>query len=351
MGLILKLGAAALAAALCHAAAAETIRLATWDPALTRDGPGLLLRDMARKDAQIDAALAVLTEARADVILLTGLDWDHDGQAPDALIARLAAAGLDYPHHFAPRPNSGMATGLDLNGDGRFGTPDDAQGYGRFSGQNGMAILSRLPLGPAQDFSATLWRDLPGNLLDAPPEVAAIQRLSSTGHWDVAVQTTSGPLHLLAWSGSPPVFGGKTDRNARRNHDETAFWTAYLDSALPFSPPDAPFVIIGKANLDPEDGDGRHQAIRALLNDPRLQDPRPRSTGGPLTGLPGKGDPALDTGHWPGRDLALRVSYILPAAGLSIHDSGVLWPAEGVLADTVVTASPHRLVWVDVEMR
>ncbi|MEG4641487.1 hypothetical protein VB636_01215, partial [Paracoccus sp. APAP_BH8] len=46
----------------------------------------------------------VLAETRPDILLLTHFDWDHDGRALDAFAARLAEAGLDYPHRFA---NSG----------------------------------------------------------------------------------------------------------------------------------------------------------------------------------------------------------------------------------------------------
>ncbi|MEG4641853.1 UDP-galactopyranose mutase, partial [Paracoccus sp. APAP_BH8] len=50
-------------------------------------------------------------ETRPDILLLTHFDWDHDGRALDAFAARLAEAGLDYPHRFATRPNSGSAAG------------------------------------------------------------------------------------------------------------------------------------------------------------------------------------------------------------------------------------------------
>ena len=38
-------------------------------------------------------------------------------------------------------------------------------------------------------------------------------------------------LHLLAHHPTPPVFDGPEDRNGRRNHDEAALWTAWLDGA------------------------------------------------------------------------------------------------------------------------
>jgi len=116
---------------------------------------------------------------------------------------------------------------------------------------------------------------------------------------------------------------------------------------------------LGDANLDPEDGAGLHEAIRDLLADPRLQDPRPASAGAAAAArLQGgantrqTGDPAQDTADWkdtpgPGN---LRVDYVLPSRDLKVTTSGVVWPAPGApLADAAGTASRHHLVWVDVQ--
>lgn len=328
-------------------AAAETLRIASFDPNLTRKGPGLLLRDIMKgKDPQVLAAAVVIAEIDPDVLLLTGIDWDHDSAALRAFAQLLARSGADYPHLFTAEPNSGKASGADLNRNGRLAEAEDSQGWGTFTGQNGMAILSRVPLGIVTDYSAMLWRDLPGNLIGdtLSSEAAAVQRLSDAGHWDVEI-LTSPPLHLLAYSASPPVFDGPEDRNGRRNHDETAFWMTHL--------PNAPFVLMGNANLDPEDGEGRPEAIRALLADPRLADPRPASEGARLAADPGQnGDPALDTADWPdGKPGNLRVTYVLPSAGLKVLEAGTFWPAPGQpLAAAAGAASPHRLVWVDLEM-
>lgn len=340
------LAGAALLAALGLAAQADPLRIATFSPDLSRDGPGLLLRDLGRKDAQIDTVVQVLAETRPDILLLTHFDWDYEDSALDAFAARLAQAGLDYPHRFAARPNSGMATGLDLNADGRLGTADDAQGFGTFSGQGGMAILSRHPIGPVKDYTDFLWRDLPDNLMPPlPEEVAAIRRLSSTAHWDAMVTVAGRPLHLLAMSATPPVFDGPEDLNGRRNHDELAFWLHHL--------PDGPFVLAGNLNLDPLDSEGRPEALARIMA--HVTDPLPRSAGGAAAkgGVNDghRGDPALDTGDWPDDKPPgnLRVDYVLPARPLKVLDSGVFWPAEGPLAKAALAASAHRLVWVDLD--
>ncbi|WP_413874265.1 endonuclease/exonuclease/phosphatase family protein [Albidovulum sp.] len=336
--------------------------MATFNADLTREGPGLLLRDiLTAKDPQVEAAAGVIAAVAPDVILLTGIDYDLDGAALAAFAARIGAGGAEYPHRLALRPNTGLATGLDLDGDGRLGGPGDAQGFGRFAGEGGMAVLSRLPLGQGVDYSALLWRDLPGNLMEGaglPEEVAAVQRLSTSGHWAVPVDLPGGgQITLLAWLATPPVFDGPEDRNGRRNHDEAAFWLRLLDGDLPFAAPAAPFVLLGDANLDPVDGEGRAEALLALLGDARLQDMRPESPGAATAARGGAnaqqtGPAALDTADWPDDPGPgnMRVDYVLPSAGLAVERAGVWWPAPGPAADQAAAASRHRLVFVDLRL-
>jgi hypothetical protein len=214
-----------------------------------------------------------------------------------------------------------------------------------------MAVLSRLPVDEAgvRDFSAFLWRDLPGSLSEDAPDLAAVQRLATTGFWDVPLVTEAGPLHLLAWHATPPVFDGPEDRNGRRNHDEAAFWQLLVDGKLPMPPPDAPFVLLGDANLDPADGEGRRTAIAALLAHPALQDAAPRGTHG-RSEAGQSGDPALDTAIYPEIG-GLRLDQVLPSANLVVTGAGVLWPADSEpLAGDLALASRHRPVWVDIAL-
>ena len=320
---------------------------------MSRKGPGLLLRDIAAgRDPQLRAVRRILDHAQADILLLTGIDWDYDGRALKALNKTLSRP---YPYLYAPQPNAGLASGVDLDGNGARDEPRDAQGYGRFRGQGGMALLSRLPIltEAARDFSTLLWRDLPKTSiasarLSAP--AAAVQRLSSNGHWDVPVALPDGQsLHLLAFAATPPVFDGPEDRNGWRNHDEAAFWLRYLDGDLSQAPPKAAFVLLGDFDIDPQDGEGRRAALRALLSDPRLQDAVPQSDGGKLAADAGhKGDPAQDTADFDGPG-NLRVDYVLPSSTLQRVGAGVIWPAPGdALADAAARASRHKLVWVDI---
>jgi len=222
----------------------------------------------------------------------------------------------------------------------------DAQGYGRFSGQGGMAILSRYPIrtDDVQDLSYLLWKDIPDALLpvtaDGPfpsADALAVQRLSTTGHWIVPIDAPQGRFDLLTFHASPPVFDGPEDRNGRRNHDEIRLWQQVLDGKIGTAPTHR-FVIAGDANLDPKDSDGIRSAIRNLLADARLQDVRPTGAAG------------TDTVDWadpvPGN---LRVDYVLPSTHWAVLDAGVMWPpADDPAAPTVVAASRHRLVWVDL---
>jgi hypothetical protein len=70
------------------------------------------------------------------------------------------------------------------------------------------------------------------------------------------------PLRLLAFYATPPVFDGPEDRNGRRNHDEAAFWLRLLEGDLPMQAPAAALRAVGQTNLDPQDGDGRREALR-----------------------------------------------------------------------------------------
>lgn len=334
---------------------AQDFRIATYGADLGRFGPGQLYGEISRAgDGKAMPVIEVLLALNADILLLTDIDYDAGGLALSALAARLGARGLNYPHLLALRPNSGVASGLDLDGDGTQGGPRDAIGYGRFAGAEAMALLSRYPIDRAnvRDFTTLLWRDLPGHLMPpAPPRVAQVQRLSSVGHWDVPVVLPGGRvLRVLAFSAGPPVFDGPEDRNGRRNHDEAALWLAYLDGKLPDPPPEGPLVLLGKSNLDPADGEGRQGAIRALLTHPRLQDPAPRGTSGRTE--PGQlGDPALDTALFDTGAGGLRTDILLPSRDLVLRGAGVLWPPDAdPFAQVLAAASRHRPVWADLSL-
>jgi hypothetical protein len=284
--------------------------------------------------------------AEADVLLLLDIDHDAELVALSALAGALGEMGAPYPHRVAPPPNTGRPTGHDLDGDGRNWRARDAHGFGLFRGDGGMALLSRHPIGAVRDVSALPWSALPGSAAAevTPPGALPALRLHSVGAWDVEILAPDGPLHLLVSHASPPVFDGPEDRNGLRNRDELRFWQLYLDGWSPEGAPfsAARFVLAGTFNVDPDRGEGRRAALRALLSHPSLSDPVPRRPGG-----------GTETADWaepaPGD---LRVDYILPSAGFEVTAAGVLWPEDaplmGIDATEAAAASDHRLVWVDL---
>ncbi|MEP5092206.1 MAG: endonuclease/exonuclease/phosphatase family protein [Paracoccaceae bacterium] len=339
----------------------DSLRVATFNTELGRDGPGLFLRDILRQeDPQIKAAARVIVEVAPDIIALQGIDYDLTGLGLNAFADVVAQTGQSYPYRFSLPSNRGSRTGLDMNGDGHVDGPDDAQGYGEFAGAGGMAILSKYPVleKKVQDLSQLLWRDLPDSLFpqfNGKPfpssKVHNVQRLSTSGHWVIPIVLPDDTvISIMAFHATPPVFDGPEDRNGRRNHDEILFWQRFLDGS--FGPaPQSRFVLLGDANLDPEDGDGRKGAIRALLSDQRLQDPLPRGEGRREIANPEQtGNPMLDTADWsdplPGN---LRVDYVLPSKDWDIEAAGVHWPVgQHGAAQDAKNASRHRLVWGDL---
>jgi len=326
---------------LAASAAADTLRVAYFHSGLGRDGPGLMLRALTvRPEAQSTAALDVMAAAGADILVLGDLDWDHGLAGLRALQAGLAERGRTYPYFAFPQPVSGIDSGFDLDGDGRLREPEDGLGYGRFTGDNGVAVLSMLPLGAPKLHHETLWaehRSLTGLV---PKGAETVLPLATSALWEVEV----AGFTLLVFALTAPVFDGPEDRNGKRNQDQIAF---LMTQAETLSRP----LLTGRINLDPLDGDGFRDTAQALLTSPRLQDPMPRSAGGEAMPNPSghQGDPGLDTVNWSDGPGALRVDYILPSRQVEISASGVLWPANGApLSETGEEAGQNRLVWVDI---
>lgn len=329
---------------LAQAAVGDQARLAYFDTELSRKGPGLLLRDILRgDDPQVQAVLALVDRAGADLIVLSGIDYDAEARAAHALNAAL---NTPYPHVVVPRPNSGVPTGLDLDGNGRLGEARDAQGYGRFSGAGGMVILSRLELaGQAHDFSDLLWAEAPDTAMLPSDRGRAVQRLSSVVHVIQPVRLGGTSVNIGIFRATTPVFDGPEDRNGRRNRDEVLFWKHVLDQEIAPVPP-GPLIVMGGANLDPDKGEGHREAIDTLLRDDRLHDAAPGHRDD-FTARPGNATMTVDWNDPVPGDM--RVDYILPSSELGTLDSGVLWPGpDAPLATTVQAASRHRLIWVDL---
>ena len=328
----------------------DTVRVATYNTHLARGEAGKLVEELRAGSAQVEAVIRVIKQADPDILFLNELDFDDKREALELFQERLSQAGVDYAFSFVAPVNTGRPTELDLTGDGKDYGPENAQGWGVFEGQFGMAILSRFPIASddIRTFAGVRWSEMPDNLypLDYYPEPALeVLRLSSKSHWDIPVLAGGKTIHLLASHPTPPVFDGDEDRNGRRNHDEIKFWSDYIDGkgwmlsdqgTEGGLKPDASFVVMGDLNNDPVEGDGRHDAITGLIGNERVQDPEPVGAAGQATSdFPEVGQ--------------LRVDYVLPSSDLTVSQAGVVWPAEDdPMLATVQSASDHRLVWVDL---
>lgn len=362
------------------------IRIATFNVSLHRQGAGQLVRSLATgKDQQARAIASVIQQVRPDVLLINEFDRDEQGRGLQLFLDLYLARGeagnqpIHYSARFHDAVNTGVDSGVDLDGDGETGGLGDNFGYGRFPGQYGMALLSRFPIRRSRTFRKFLWRDMPASLWPRhpeslksfyPPSTARLFRLSSKSHWDVSIDVKGQIIHLLAAHPTPPVFDGPEDRNGRRNHDEIRFWADYVG---PFEasnyiyddlgergglPEGSHFVVLGDLNADPRDGDSVPGAIQQLLRHPSIHSRSiPTSAGGrrSSTKLLGinehhRGDPASDTASFsPQASGNLRVDYVLPSKTLSLVQSGVYWPERLSAADASVEASDHRMVWIDID--
>lgn len=383
---LLALGALAAAGCvrvLTHREPPRVVRVATYNTSLYDDAPGGLIRRLEGDDAQARRIAAVLQRVRPDIVLLNEFDYDEHGRAADLFqrryleVAQDGSEPLRYPYRYLAPVNTGVPSGLDLDGSGELGREgrargEDAWGYGLHPGQYGMLLLSRHPIDAdaARTFSLLRWSALPGARRPHWPDgrpfhadaVWAQLRLSSKSHWDVPVDTPLGRLHVLASHPTPPVFDGPENRNGLRNADEIALWAHYLDGDAPWLcddrgrcgglPRGAAFVILGDLNADPRDGAGEAGAIDQLLRHPRVNPIAPRSDGASERaaryGLPRDGDTATHTGDFGPRTGTLRLDYVLPSRGLAVRRAGVFWPRSGTPGAELVEASDHRLVWADL---
>ena len=90
---------------------ADTLRIAIYHTELSRDGPGLLLRDiLSGDDPQVLAVSNVIRAANADVLILSGIDYDLQRHALNAFAGHLQ----EYDHLVARAPNRGLPTSMDV---------------------------------------------------------------------------------------------------------------------------------------------------------------------------------------------------------------------------------------------
>lgn len=368
--------------------AGREIRIATYNASLNREKAGQLIQDLSIPvDKQAAAIGEVIQMNRPDIVLINEFDYDDAHRAAQLFRANVLEVPqngqhpITYPYMYTAPVNTGVPTGMDLNHDGKADGPDDAFGFGLFPGQYGMLILSRFPIlaDHVRTFQKLRWEQMPGNLLPRDyygEKAASILRLSSKSHWDVPVQIDGAVLHVLAMHPTPPSFDGPEKRNKRRNSDEIRLMADYIaggkrasyivdDAGRPGGlDRSARFVVLGDFNSDPRDGDSWPGAIQQLLDQPRIQDPKPMSEGAVEASVKQGGanaahlsDPRFDTADFsdtpgPGN---IRCDYVLPSRGLKVIGSAVFWPRTGQPGAELTGVAPfptsdHRLVRLDLRL-
>lgn len=359
-----------------------TVRFATFNIAMgleTRDA--LYQRLHSGEDPALLKIAAIIREVRPDVLLINEFDW-YELDATALFVSNYLDAPLpghepiSYSSQLSGAVNTGVDSGLDLDGNGKTGEPADAWGFGVFPGQYGMAVLSRYPLSLEHSFRLFKWSDMPGALQPLnqdgsswyPEDSWKALRLSSKNHWDIKVSIGHKDIHLLASHPTPPVFDGPEDRNGKRNHDEIRLWADYIDpqrSAYIYDDrgntgglsDGASFIIAGDLNADPVDGDSVKGAIGQLLQHPMINatcEPGSKGSEEALTrqggrNLQHRGHPATDTGDFNDEYTGnLRIDYVLPSANLKVVGCGVFWPRIEEASRELIDVSDHRLVWLDI---
>lgn len=366
----------------------KSIRFASFNVSFYRKSAGNLIKEFEEANPeklQARQVAEILQTVRPDVVLLNEFDFDGEGRALKAFQKNYLAKSqnkkqpIEYPYSFYLPVNTGIDSGIDLDGDGKTGTGNDAFGFGVHPGQYGMAVLSKFPIKKKQtrSFQKFLWKDMPGHLMPFKPgnekpyysaEATNVFRLSSKSHWDIPIEINGDVIHFLTAHPTPPVFDEQEDRNGRRNHDEIRMFADYVTPGKANYLYDdngktgglakgAKFVIAGDMNADPVDGDSSNNAARQLTDHPLINHAKtPASPGGRFYSKQQgekngehRGDAQFDTGDFNDRSVGnLRLDYCLPSKNLSIIKSGIFWPTPEEAGAELIGASDHRLVWIDV---
>ncbi|MBN1422080.1 MAG: endonuclease/exonuclease/phosphatase family protein [Planctomycetes bacterium] len=320
-------------------------------------------------DEQVRAAASIIRAHAPDILSIDEMQYDYPDTPDPGLpgtgmnarrFAGASLAGLGYRFDWMTPGNAGLRSG--------FETPYELIGFARFPGQYGSALLSRFPIRAAEAvcFGRFLWRDLPGNGLArldeslrgrGKPPIPDGFPLFDKSACDVPIEADGRVLHAILAHTIPPVYEAHA---AARNADQLRFLEAYvagrpLPGIRPLDP-EAPFVVIGDLNCDPEDGEGDGEAMRRLVEHPRILDFFPEGAGSRGTNsrrntfLAGGGvpNPPLDLGA-----LQLQLDYILLSRDFESPGGLVHWPDPRSERDALMAArraSDHFFVMVEADL-
>src|SRR5439155_10735078 len=137
-----------------------TVRFATFNASLNRDKPGQLLLDLSRTDdPQIKNVAEIIQRTNPDILLINEFDYDQAGRNVYLFKhnyltkSQNGAKPIHYNYQYSFAVNTGIASGFDLDHDGKVVTVPgtraygaDALGFGLFPGQYGMVLFSKYPI-------------------------------------------------------------------------------------------------------------------------------------------------------------------------------------------------------------
>lgn len=339
-----------------------------------------------RGDDQAAAAARIIQETRPDVLVVNELTNNlQQGKATGTTNAQAFLENylsvsqgkrldpIDYEYTYQPTVNTGVASGMDLNNDGEVDTSrgdfeyaNDAFGFGLFPGQYGFSVYSQYPIQESgiRTFRKFLWQDMPDSHIatDSDTDLYLTQdeterfRLSSKTHAAVPIDVEGRTIYGLFAHPTPPVFDGEGNFNGRRNYDEIRLlYDVARGADYPYDdsghsgglPADASYVLMGDMNAYPGSAESLYAAEELLLDGEVFSDRRlPTSPGGAQEGSRYATATFND---------GAKVDYVRPSPDLQMRDGSVVWPSEHAnkrgLAEDVQTASDHRMVWADLDVR
>ena len=192
-----------------------SIRIATYNVAMNRESLGDLSKELEKGDSKAAKSIAeVIQRVRPDVLLINEIDYD-EGKSAKLFAEKYLAVGqndneaISFKFHHVAAVNTGVDSGMDLDGNNKTGQPSDAFGYGQFPGKYGMAVFSNFEINTdkVRTFQKFLWKDMPDAAVPRAPgasknyysdEIMNKFRLSSKSHWDVPISIGDKTLHFLA---------------------------------------------------------------------------------------------------------------------------------------------------------
>ncbi len=252
-------GAAASPTATDVSDSTAPLRFATFNASLNRERPGPAPSPTCPHPPTRRPVRSPRSSSGPGRMSLLINEFDFDRAAARRRCSRTTTSSVGHngapPIHYPYRvhravSNTGVASGFDLNNDGRVVTQPGAPGTATTrSASVPSPVSSAWPCTPAtrstadrvRTFQRFLWKDMPGALLPddpatpapadwySPEELGRLPAVVARRHWDLPDPGRAiAPCTSSLSHPTPPVFDGPEDRNGRRNFDEIRFWADYV---------------------------------------------------------------------------------------------------------------------------